>query len=426
MVEHVNIPDAQRHEPKGIAGAAPGLVYVSDGAASGAWGLSPSGLSNVVIVDELAKFPTPVSDVITLAASTTYLIVGNIPLGINRIAPSLNSQLLGTNRFTDGLTYTGTGALFTTATSFLLTNLSFSAASGTIFNLTGVGTEGLIITDCFVTSCLSVGTITSWRSTTFNSFSVLSATVGGLLFVGACSGLFYTGAGLNVNVVGTALDLGSATFDRISVGPGNRWDVGAGNIGVSGLINSGNLNVGGRGEFLGCIFEGAGTHIQNITSTDTSWTLTSAGITNTSKNAQGYNHTPSTTTIGVGAGDNTNPIVMDAQSNFVTGHADQFTVDTEGRITYIGIDPGEFHVRAIVNGTIAAGTQTVNHYIAINGIEDIASLMSREYASGSNGTVTAAAIETLENGDYIEVFVENTGSIADWTTNVVNLIVIEV
>lgn len=35
--EHAVIPDAQRHEPKGASTATAGQVYVSDGAASGAW-----------------------------------------------------------------------------------------------------------------------------------------------------------------------------------------------------------------------------------------------------------------------------------------------------------------------------------------------------------------------------------------------------
>ncbi len=36
-VEHVDIPDGERHEPKGAASATVGQVYASDGAASGSW-----------------------------------------------------------------------------------------------------------------------------------------------------------------------------------------------------------------------------------------------------------------------------------------------------------------------------------------------------------------------------------------------------
>lgn len=37
MVEHVDIPDGERHEPKGISSAASGEVYVSLGTGSGRW-----------------------------------------------------------------------------------------------------------------------------------------------------------------------------------------------------------------------------------------------------------------------------------------------------------------------------------------------------------------------------------------------------
>lgn len=36
-IEHKNIADANLHEPKGVAGASSGTVYVADGLGSGAW-----------------------------------------------------------------------------------------------------------------------------------------------------------------------------------------------------------------------------------------------------------------------------------------------------------------------------------------------------------------------------------------------------
>lgn len=38
MVEHVNIPEAGLHEPKGVSTAQTGTVYIADGAGSGSWG----------------------------------------------------------------------------------------------------------------------------------------------------------------------------------------------------------------------------------------------------------------------------------------------------------------------------------------------------------------------------------------------------
>ena len=40
-IEHVDIPDGERHEPKGVSTATIDQVYVADGAASGAWRTLP-------------------------------------------------------------------------------------------------------------------------------------------------------------------------------------------------------------------------------------------------------------------------------------------------------------------------------------------------------------------------------------------------
>ena len=47
--EHVNIPDGERHEPKGADSATSGQVYVSDGANSGSW--SKPSAANTTIAD---------------------------------------------------------------------------------------------------------------------------------------------------------------------------------------------------------------------------------------------------------------------------------------------------------------------------------------------------------------------------------------
>ena len=49
MVEHVDIADGERHEPKGAAAANSGEVYVSDGAASGSW--SKPAAANTTFAD---------------------------------------------------------------------------------------------------------------------------------------------------------------------------------------------------------------------------------------------------------------------------------------------------------------------------------------------------------------------------------------
>lgn len=56
-IQHVNIPEAQLHEPKGVSTAAAGTVYVADSGTSGAWatldaiGTGAATLGQVVTAD---------------------------------------------------------------------------------------------------------------------------------------------------------------------------------------------------------------------------------------------------------------------------------------------------------------------------------------------------------------------------------------
>lgn len=56
-IQHRDIPDAQRHEPKGASTAAAGTAYVSDGAGSGTWatadalGSGAAGAGSVLVAD---------------------------------------------------------------------------------------------------------------------------------------------------------------------------------------------------------------------------------------------------------------------------------------------------------------------------------------------------------------------------------------
>jgi hypothetical protein len=45
-IQHKDIPDGDRHEPKGIASAASGDIYVADGTGSGAWSNPIADINN--------------------------------------------------------------------------------------------------------------------------------------------------------------------------------------------------------------------------------------------------------------------------------------------------------------------------------------------------------------------------------------------
>lgn len=48
-IQHKNIPDAQLHEPKGVASASANTVYLADGLGSGSWSSAPFNPANFTI-----------------------------------------------------------------------------------------------------------------------------------------------------------------------------------------------------------------------------------------------------------------------------------------------------------------------------------------------------------------------------------------
>lgn len=74
-IQHVDIPDGQRHEPKGISGAAVNTVYVADGSASGAWSKVPAAALDADVLD----FITEQIDDGNIEIEKRYLLSAVIP-----------------------------------------------------------------------------------------------------------------------------------------------------------------------------------------------------------------------------------------------------------------------------------------------------------------------------------------------------------
>jgi hypothetical protein len=421
-IQHTVIADPYIHEPKGIAAAAAGTVYVANSGVSGDWVNVPSAASNIVIVNEKADLPTPSGGFITLAASTGYQLVGNIDITTDRIKPSLNSHVFGTNRFTDGLSYSGSGAMFTATATWLLSNLNLSAPAGSIFDCTGVGAEGFVGTDCFVSSCASIGTMTDWRSTTFNSFSVLNASLSGLLWAGTlCSGVFMNNSLWN-NITGVATDLGTATFDRLSLGPTNRWDTPVGGTAISGMTASQNINAGGHALIQGNIFNGLGAPIAGITDHDLQWEFVgNIGTPKTRRDAQGHieSNATATTFAGIGA---VNAVPVNFGAAYVADLEEQFTISTAGKYTHLGLEERLFLADCTLFSEVTGGaTRQYVYSFYKNGVEISSSRAKAEYDGSNPGAGSVSSIITLDTNDYLELYVFAVGTATDLTVETASI-----
>lgn len=111
-IEHVNIPDGERHEPKGASTATVDQVYAADGAGSGAWREIP--YTDTVIMADVSNpsfeiIPIPVNvkiqsirfvlhSAITLADSTITVTRGGD-------SASLGTQVIAFTGSAEGTTF---------------------------------------------------------------------------------------------------------------------------------------------------------------------------------------------------------------------------------------------------------------------------------------------------------------------------------
>lgn len=425
-IEHSLIADPDIHEPKGIASASAGEVYIADGAGGGSWQAESFSKVTEVVVQASSDFPTPVSDVITLAEDTIYILDGDIDIGNDRIVFSNNSGIRGLGSQVSTLTSTTTGNLFTSSSNFILDDFAVTATSSTIFACTGGAFESAYLRNFTINSCSTVGTFTAWYSLFWDKGAVVSST-SPLTMAGSCTILIFD---LVEWITGytTGVDLGTATFNTCSF---HRCGFGYASATNHIIIaaSSANINSGKIGRISMCTFDSGATNIvANFSEGDIRWeSRHSLNLENTVKNAQGYMHTSTTTTISGGDGDAGNPKLVNGSTNWVAAHSDQFTVTTGGRFTYDGVTTSEFLVNCNISGTTASGTQTISHYLAKNGTVITASRTQREYASTAVGSpAPCTAIVELSNGDYLELYLENETGTNDWNSEILNITIGEV
>lgn len=424
-VEHSAITDPNIHEPKGVAAATSGQVYVADGAGSGNWQAQAGNPSTQVIVSDASDFPTPVSDVITLSANTIYLLDGDIDIGNDRFVLSANTVIRGLGSTLSTITSTTTGNLFTASNNFTLEGFAVNCSGATVFACTGGSTESAYLKEFTINTASAVGTFSAWYSLFWDKGAMVSASTG-LVMSGACAILildlveFITG-------YTTGVDLGTATFNTCSFFRcGFAYASATAHIDIA--ASSANINAGKIGRIQHCTFNTSATNVVlNYNQSDLQWNVESnAGLVDSTKDAQGYMQTTTTTTIGAGDGDSGNPKLVNGATNWVDAVSDQFTITTGGRFTYTGLVDTVFLITCTISGTTASGTQTVNHYIAKNGTTITASKTQREYTSTAVGSPAPCnAIVSMSTNDYVELYIENTTGTNNFDHYILNMTIIE-
>jgi hypothetical protein len=367
-----------------------------------------STLTRRVIVNTIADLPAAIGGVITLAAETLYVQADDVAFSTSRLVFGANTVYSGLDSLVVTASYTGTLPFLTfTNVSGSTKNMNFVHPNSPLYSFTDSGTNVLRVVDVAYTGA-SIGTFGgNGSSVRFTNFSG-ATTSNGMLLAGNWKAFLFQPA-LSSIAAGAFIDLGTATFDSISVTE-TTLDYPAGAFFISGEPNSGNMNAGGLATISKSRLTGSGTPLEQITPDDAKFTFSENDSIRDSR-SDGLLYIQGNTVASTIASANT-PVL--AAGTWTIGPTGQFNGTASGRLTYIGGKDARLPVTFSVSiaPTLSTGI-AMSIYIAINGTIDAGSRRQGTGAAGLPTSVTMPWQHTFSTNDYVEVFVENNTNATD-------------
>ncbi|XOV68902.1 MAG: cell wall anchor protein [Fluviicola sp.] len=394
---------------------------------SGEWSVmdSETKRSNYKLVQNAADL----SEELTAGGGAFYLLDSTKYYEING-AVALSAPIDINGAYISGLDanedklITSGGTIFTGSKGGSIRSLTLVAANGTIFNLSGSGSETLVFQNCTVSgsggTTDNLGSISNYNVVFLNIINIVNFDDG--IVYSNINNLLLSNVAWFESNSGT-FETYSGAFDLIQKKSGFcKVPSGATGIDVSSnpTVASGNL--------LKVPFSGAGTYINGYT-TGTysgyfftkSWNVDCPGIKKESDgvaNADFY-YTGSLTT-GFTQTMGSSPAEVEGTGTFSSNHLFRFISSNGGnRLTYDGERTREFQVTASLSARITNALGDFYAFLIYKNGAPVTESNAILYVDASNGNsqiqnISMNAIVELEPGDYIEVYANRlTGSGSD-------------
>lgn len=417
MPEHNTITDPDLHEPKGVAAATIGQVYVADGSSGGAWGIAANS-ADQVIVESASDLPTAVTlgGVLThILEDKEYIFTKDMtitnPLGFP--GASKRATIKCTNRAT--VTYSGTDSFFKDPDAEgdieIFGLVEFKAPSGDFFDLSTVTSSFSFQTigGARFTDCNNLGTIRGNGLSGFSTFfGTLSNFDQGLVAIDMAffeiNTMFCFGNNIASAVyfdVQGASTVGSVNmFNNTFFNGSNEtiWDFDTAiESGIDSLNLLGNHQEGG---INGTVFAAGSLDLDTpkLKANSNNGIMNDShpdGLLSLASNA--------TNTVIASAG-----VPVLAAGTWTVESTSQFTGTAAGRLTYNGVSTESFPIAARVSIEPATGTnKDVGVVLAKNGTVIANSKAVGRTDSANPISVTTIWQVSMATTDFIEVFLSN-------------------
>ncbi len=250
------------------------------------------------------------------------------------------------------------------------------------------------------------------------------------------TGLDFSGTGFTISMTNCSyfpdqtvtfdqFDLGTSTWQNVRVSD-MEFNAGAPNTPLSGLASGGNILAGGAGFVNHSNFGLSTTSTSGISPADDPWVFTgNLGAANSSQSLGGSVAGNATATvIGVGAGDDGNPIAVNSGGLATSYLSERFTLSAAGVATYTGFNPAT--VKVLVTGIAdTASGNNVNYtfYIAHDDVVIEGSRGPVSLDSADPGRFATQAIMNVVDNSTLKVFVENNDDLTNITITDVNIVI---
>jgi hypothetical protein len=368
--------------------------------------------SNVVIVNQMSDFPTPVAGVITLANDTGYLVSSNLTT-TDRFVSGGNTVVFGSDRFVGSLTYTGAATMFTSIdNSFHVKDLTLSAVSGQMFDVSSSIPGKLFLFDNSTATAKDFGTLSGMAGTRLSNLTLQQTATG---FVWSGFAPVFLASGILADVqAGSLFDINTATFDSFACTACFNT-LAAGTFFISGTTASGNMTADNLGSVDNCRFFGLGTPLENITPNDAQWQFSGNDhIADT--RPDGLLSIDGPLTVAIAAANT--PVLINDVADWNVERVSQMVGTTSGRLTYGGIKDVAMPITANIAAEAATGTnKDITFYIAIGGVVVPNSQASTTVSAGAPKNTAIPWQELISPDDFVEVWVENNTDTTDIVVN---------
>jgi hypothetical protein len=375
----------------------------------GPTGTAPAGTlasPNVVMINSLSDFPTPVGDLITLVDYYTYFITTFVDIGSNRIQAGISTTILGLSSENCGLqSNLGSGlALLNSVYSMPLRDIQLKVTgTGSVFNLVGGAAYAL---DFYGVNVLdsNLGSIGNYNNVVMTSCAFLNIT-GGLTFSGSISTVAFGNSIFTTSAPITIL-IQTATITR-------RFRIiyssfVLSNAGASAINTTGSTIPTESYILDTCNFGGSATTplVGFLSADNKSLFVNNTSITNTASNAQMYMNGNVTATPIAVSGDYTKVLGTTTRDETVT---QRFTMPSFNQLQCDAIIQRVYLINCVLSFTSSSGNviSAGIYSSALGGILPASIVKSTANASNRSENVTFSAVVNAKAVDKFEIHVTN-------------------